>query len=257
LEDSEKEGYTDFIHWLPSGDSFAIANKMMFVNTILRRKCIRKSCKTFSWFEDTLIWAGFEKNGTETNAGCHQYSHQHFVRGQIKKLNLIEPSIDYEKVTNKARKNFHNTNAITSADTTTNERVRISSPSSQSETLLSSSESEDFDSPHVISAPPSVGTFSIVNDEKPSAAENLMTGVNKNKPRRLKRSSDAPPVGMKLSPRRTNAVWCSQEHKVVVVSDVLNKLSREKNTTPRELRTRHISTSLLDKLIAVKKISAK
>jgi len=251
LEDSEKKGYTNFIHWLPSGDSFAITNKKIFANTILQRKCIEKGCKTFSWFEDTLIWAGFEKIGTESNDGCFQYRHQHFVRGQVKRLNLIEPNIGNVNVT-KARK------TITSADTTANERVRISSPSSQSETLTPSSESEDFDSPHVISAPPSAGTFSTVNDETPSAAENLMTVVNKNKPRQLKRSSDAP-IGRKLSPRRTrtNAVWCSHEHKVVVVSDVLNKLSREKNTTPRESRTRNISTSSLDKLVVVKKISAK
>jgi len=252
LEDSEKKGYMNFIHWLPSGDSFAITNKKIFANTILQRKCIEKGCKTFSWFEDTLIWAGFEKFGTETNDGCFQYRHQHFVRGQVKRLNLIKPNIGDVNVTNKARK------TITSADTTANERVRISSPSSQSETLTPSSESEDFDSPHVISAPPSAGTFSTVNDETPSAAENLMTVVNKKKSRRMKRSSDAP-VGRKLSPRRTrtNAVWCSHEHKVVVVSDVLNKLSREKNTTPRESRTRNISTSSLDKLVVVKKISAK
>jgi len=252
LEDSEKKGYTNFIRWLPSGDSFAITNKKIFANTILQRKCIEKGCKTFSWFEDTLIWAGFEKIGTESNDGCFQYRHQHFVRGQVKRLNLIEPNIGNVNVTNKARK------TTTSADTTANERVRISSPSSQSETLTPSSESEDFDSPHVISAPPSAGTFSTVNDETPSAAENLMTVVNKNKSRQLERSSDAP-IGRKLSPRRTrtNAVWCSHEHKVVVVSDVLNKLSREKNTTPRESRTRHISTSSLDKLVVVKKISAK
>jgi hypothetical protein len=274
LEDSEQEGYTDFIHWLPSGDSFAIPKVPKFSNSILSRRCVSKSCKTFSSFEDSLIYFGFEKIiGNDTEEG-NRYRHPHFVRGQVKRLDFVKPVQNNQNVTKSARKKFNNANtntSVTDTSSSTNERVRISSPSSQSETLIQSSETEDLDLPPVISAPPSESAISTVNDEKPPSAKTRMTGVNDtNKTRsRLrqkqsldeKRSSDRP-VERKLFPRRTprkrttNTVQpCFQENNVDSGGGVPK--------TTRGLQTRnnkgcHISNSPLDKLISVvTKIPAK
>ena len=275
LEDSEQEGYADFIHWLPSGDSFAIPNVPIFANTILGRRCIRKNCKTFSSFEDSLIYFGFEKTIGYDTEGGNQYRHPHFIRGQIKRLDFVKPV--HKHVTKSARKKFNNANtniSVTDTSSSTNERVRISSPSSQSETLLQSSETEDLDLLPVISAPPSDSAISTVYDKKSPSAKTRMTVVHdtdNTRRRRLrqnqsldeKRSSDRP-VERKLFPRRTprkrttNTIQpCFQENKVN------NGSGGGVPKTTRGLQTRnnkgcHISNSPLDKLISVvTKIPAK
>jgi len=146
LEDSEEVGYTDFIHWLPSGDSFAITNVVLFSNSILAMRCVRKSCKTFSSFEGSLICFGFEKIVCNDTEGSYRYRHPYFVRGQVKILDLVKPVQNYSYVTKSARKKFNNANTITSVTDTssTNERVGFSTTS---EALLRLPETEDLDLP--------------------------------------------------------------------------------------------------------------
>ena len=94
LEDSEKEGYTKFIRWMPSGDSFEITNSALFENSILRRSCTGKSYKSFSSFEDAIVWFGFDKIEIDSIAGNRRYRHQQFIRGEVNRLDSILPKMN-------------------------------------------------------------------------------------------------------------------------------------------------------------------
>jgi len=78
LEQSEIDGYSSIVSWLPNGNGFMIHNKKLFERRVLKKYKFRS---TFQSFKRQLYAYGFKKIGKRFN-DSGAYFHGKFIRGQ-------------------------------------------------------------------------------------------------------------------------------------------------------------------------------
>jgi len=156
LEGSEESGFSAYVRWLPQGDSFEIVDQSLFVQNILKK---HTELTRFSAFESALKSLGFENIECKSRTS-RQYRHKHFVRDHVGEIGLIESKVVSPRSNTKTNARQENRSFASSAtkhkttkavcDKSKNgtkipskESVRISSPSSESETTITSPEKEN------------------------------------------------------------------------------------------------------------------